>query len=109
MAGTVRLNVAGCVELLGGEPGGRCAREQQAAELCAAEACAACEVRDDASFARFVACGERASEGACSAFTQRKRCMRSFEQGPAARCFEGRAFKELYLSIAPVFCGRRGL
>jgi hypothetical protein len=33
--------------------------------------------------------------------------MSKLEDGPAARCFAGRAFKELYLSIAPVFCGNR--
>ena len=104
--GTVSLNLSGCIELRDAQNGLACAKAYQAAEDCDDAACVdKCPVSDDASFAAYKACTQAAAGGGCKAYTDGIACAAGeADAGPAAVCFQGQSFQDLYRSIVPVFC-----
>jgi hypothetical protein len=95
------------MELEDGAAGHVCAIELQADEACADAACGAnCPVTDDASFQLYLACIQQANAGGCSFYaSQSNRCTAAESDGGASICFRSQSFQDLYLAIAPLFCG----
>ncbi len=107
--GYVEVNVAGCMELLGGTAGADCANKAQASGACNDAACApTCPVKDDASLQLYSACAQQAAGGGCSTFTQaRQTCQQALSggDGGASVCLSGMDFASFYAAVVPVFCG----
>lgn len=107
--GVVTVNVAGCMELLGGPDGLACAKKSQAATACDDAACSAsCPVTDDASFQLYLACIQQSAANGCSTQnTAVQTCEQQLNMGDggAVQCFGGQNFQDIYNAIAPIFCG----
>ena len=67
--GVVTVNVAGCMEILGGTAGLDCAKKSQVSAACDDSACVAnCPIIDDASFQLYLACVQQAATNGCMAY-----------------------------------------
>lgn len=108
--GVVNINIPGCMELTDPAGGLMCAKAYQAADACDRAACAAnCPVTDDASFQLYQACLQQAGGGGCKSYAQGSACASAeADGGPAARCFMGQSFQDLYSIVVPIFCGGSG-
>jgi hypothetical protein len=104
--GTVSLNVAGCMEILGSTSGLACARAYEAANACESYACANCTVTSSTSNADHQQCVLAAAAGSCSSYESAAACGDTEADGGAtAVCFQGSDFTSRFAVLAPIFCG----
>jgi hypothetical protein len=103
--GLVSANVAGCMEIEQGKP--TCAMAYQANDLCQHAACdSVCAVTDNASFQLWQQCAQAAEAGGCKTLATGAACAdAAAEAGPAAACFAGQTFQDLYTAVGNIFCG----
>jgi hypothetical protein len=104
--GTVSLNVAGCMEILGSTDGLSCAKAYETANACEAYACANCTVSSATSSANHQACVLAAAAGDCSSYESSAMCGAvEADAGATTTCFLGSDFASRFAAIAPIFCG----
>jgi hypothetical protein len=105
--GTVRVNLAGCVQNSDSTQT-TCAHSLAAHEGCDEAACeAACPVTDQMSLDAYNACFTSADSGGCATYaTTANNCQAAIPSSSAAyRCFQGATFQALYQNVVPAFCG----
>ncbi len=105
--GIISINVAGCMEVLGGANGLACAKATESEQACVAAACDAnCPVTDDASFQLYLACTQQVAANGCASYAQASQaCTLAQADAGAASCTSGQDFQGFYDNIAPVVCG----
>ncbi len=104
--GTVSLNVAGCMEILGSTTGLSCAKAYEAANACESYACASCTVSSATSSVNHQACVLAAADGDCATYEATATCGDSeADSGATTTCFLGNDFGSRFAALAPIFCG----
>jgi len=104
--GTVSLNVAGCMEILGSANGLACARAYEAANACESYACANCTVTSSTSNTNHQLCVLAAAADGCASYEAAASCGNAEADGGAtAVCFQGDDFASRFAVLAPLFCG----
>jgi hypothetical protein len=104
--GTVSLNVAGCMEILGSTSGLACAKAYEAANACESYACENCSVSSATSNQDHQACVLAAADGSCTMYETAATCGDvEADSGATTTCFQGTDFGSRFAAIAPIFCG----
>jgi hypothetical protein len=106
-AGVININLAGCLELT--DPNSaQCAQAVEVGDECLHQACdAVCPVKDQASFTQWQACQQAAAQQGCGTYEQAAACLQTDDAAAASVCnpSSGTSFDQLFLSVAPIFCG----
>jgi hypothetical protein len=107
-AGSVELNIAGCLAEATSDPNGTgCAGKYQASTQCLSSACLPnCPIADTASFTAEQSCESAAAAGTCTPFADAAKCTNALSEagGAAAQCLGGQTFDDAFNAIVPIFC-----
>jgi len=106
--GVINVNAGGCFELADGNTD--CAKSLQDTTLCEHQACdGVCPVKDQTSFNNWQMCDMTAQAQGCGMyFMAANTCAMADDGGAATVCNAGSTFDELFMNIAPLFCGGGG-
>lgn len=107
---TVSVNIPGCMELKGNRT---CAESVQKNDACQELACRAnCPVTDNTTLRQYSQCQQQASAGGCKTYAEAETACSdaSADGGAGNECWAwlsntNAAFKDIYLTVAPIFCG----